>query len=251
MATTRNCVTCGAPASGRFCGACGAPVDAACRSCGAPLAPGTRFCAECGAPVGATVQGLGAKAAPGPGLPRWAFPAAGALLLAVVLLLLIRGGNPQGPAAAAAQPGAAAPPDISNLSPRERFDRLYNRSMQAAEQGDTSTFATFAPMALMAYAALDSVDADGRYHAALLRLHSGDAAGAAALGDSILALAPGHLFGYVVGAAVGRSRGDSAAVRAAYAGFRQHFPAESAAGRREYGEHRFIIDETRRAAGVQ
>ena len=64
------------------------------------------------------------------------------------------------------------------MSPRERFDRLYNRIMQAAESGDEATVTRFTPMALMAYAQLDSLDADARYHAALLELHTGDVAGA-------------------------------------------------------------------------
>ena len=57
---------------------------------------------------------------------------------------------------------AGAAPDISQLSPRERFDRLFNRIMQAAEQGDTAQVRRFTPMALGAYAQLDTIDADAR-----------------------------------------------------------------------------------------
>ena len=62
------------------------------------------------------------------------------------------------------------------MSPRERFDRLYNRIMTAAENGDEGTVTNFTPMALSAYSMLDTVDADARYHAALIKLHTGDIA---------------------------------------------------------------------------
>ena len=65
------------------------------------------------------------------------------------------------------------------MTPRERFDRLFNRIMQAAEQGDSVEVERFTPMALGAYQQLDSRDADARYHAAVLHLQVGDfAAGA-------------------------------------------------------------------------
>ena len=47
--------------------------------------------------------------------------------------------------------------------------------MQAAEQGDTAQVERFTPMALGAYAQLDTINVDARYHAAVLRLQVGDA----------------------------------------------------------------------------
>ncbi len=94
--------------------------------------------------------------------------------------------------------GQGAPPDISRMTPRERFNRRYNRVMQAAQTGDEATVTRFTPMALTAYQMLDTVDADARYHAALLRVHTGDVASSRALGDTILIQNPGHLLGYVV-----------------------------------------------------
>jgi len=166
--------------------------------------------------------------------------------------LLARTEAPARAIAAADAPAAAVtPPDISQMTPRERFDRLYDRSMRAAEGGDTATVARFAPMALLAYQQLDTIDADARYHAALLRLHTGDVPGAAALGDSILAADPGHLLGYVVRATVGRWRKDSAAVRTAYAGFSRHYDAEMRAARPEYTAHRTMLDEMRQRAASE
>ena len=62
-------------------------------------------------------------------------------------------------------------------------------------------------MAFGAYAQLDTVDADARYHAAVLHCRSGDAAAALALADTILAESPGHLFGYIVRGQRGCSSG--------------------------------------------
>jgi hypothetical protein len=139
--------------------------------------------------------------------------------------------------------GEGAPPDISAMSPRERFDRLYNRVMRAAQAGDEATVSRFSPMALMAYAQLDSIDADARYHAALLEVHNGDVAGPAALADTILARQPGHLFGYVIRGTVARWQKDDKALARAYAGFLQHYDAEIKAARPEYADHKTSLDE--------
>jgi hypothetical protein len=156
--------------------------------------------------------------------------------------------NP-GAAASAGPPEAAGPaPDISRMTPRERFDRLFNRIMQAASDGDTAEVVRFTPMALGAYAQLDSFDTDARYHAAVLQLQAGDASAAAALADTILAEAPGHLFGYVVRGAAAQLRNDAAALARARRDFLARFPAERAAGRPEYAEHAPVIEDFNREA---
>ncbi len=143
---------------------------------------------------------------------------------------------------------AGAPPDISRLTPRERFNRLYNRVMQAAQAGDEATVGRFTPMALSAYEMLDTLDADARYHAALIRAHTGEVERARALGDSILASEPGHLLGYVVRGTAARWRKDEAALREAYQEFLARYEKEMKANRPEYSEHRSSIEEFRRAA---
>jgi hypothetical protein len=177
-------------------------------------------------------------------------------LLGVLLVMVTRGsGSAPGatdgadPAAAVAEGGGGvgAPPDISNMSPRERFDRLYNRVMQAAQSGDEASASRFMPMALMAYAQLDSLDADARYHAALLQVHTGDVAGPLALADTILARQPGHLFGYMIRGTVARWQKDDKALARAYADFMKHYDAELKAGRVEYEEHKNSIAEFRQA----
>ena len=218
-----------------------------CPSCGTAFAAGARFCPGCGRAFG------GAPAARSPDRLPWLI-AGGALVGMLVLLLLmtVRGSRTEAAPVAGAVTSsgqtAAAAPDISQLSPRERFNRLYNRVMQAAQSGDEATMNRFMPMALGAYEMLDSVDADARYHAALLRVHNGDVDGSRALGDSILAAQPGHLLGYVVLGTTARWRKDEAGMTKAYREFLSHYDAEIKAGRPEYGEHRASIDEFRRSA---
>ena len=154
------------------------------------------------------------------------------------------GGVPAGAGAGAAGPA----PDISRMSPRDRFDRLFNRIMQAADQGDTVQIQRFLPMALGAYSQLDSVDIDARYHAAVLHLQGGDAPGALALADTILAAVPTHLFGYVVRGEAARLQNDTAARARAQRDFLAHYDAEMRARRVEYLEHEPAIEEFKKEA---
>lgn len=150
-------------------------------------------------------------------------------------------GGVGGPAAPAGQ----APPDISQMTPRERFDRLFNRIMTAAEQRDSAQVQRFTPMALGAYAQLDQFDADARYHAAVLHLQVGDTGSARALADTILAETPGHLFGYVIRGSAAEIAKDQSGLAAARRDFARAFPAESASGRPEYRDHAPVIEEFR------
>ncbi|HEX2251080.1 MAG TPA: hypothetical protein VHH32_12090 [Gemmatimonadales bacterium] len=139
-------------------------------------------------------------------------------------------------------------PDISGLSPRERFDRLFNRIMQAAERGDAQEVERFTPMALGAYQQLDTVDEDARYHAAVIHLQAGQIPEARALADTILADAPGHLFGYLVRGTAARIANDSAQENKAQREFLRHYQSEMAANRVEYLEHKPVIEEFRSEA---
>jgi hypothetical protein len=181
------------------------------------------------------------------------------LLLAAIVAKVTRGvsapaapdmANPGAVTGASAQgqiPSGPAP-DISQMTPRERFDRLFNRIMQAADAGDTTQIERFLPMALGAYAQLDSADVDARYHAAVLHIEGGDAAGALALADTILAAVPTHLFGFIIRGEAAALRHDSAAQARASRDFLAHYSAEMKANRVEYQEHQPAIDDFRAEA---
>jgi hypothetical protein len=248
-----RCPSCGTEATGKFCGACGASLaPKSCPKCGQAVAPGARFCAGCGTAIaGGTHPVVGAP--PGtvpPPQGRSILPVAiaGVAVIAAVLVLVTRS-SPAAPpdmAAGVAAPfaggGDGTPPDLSQMSPRDQFDRLYNRIMTASEQGDTATANRFSPMALMAYQNLPEVDQDARYHAAMLRLHGGDIEGAQALADSIGTIQKGHLFSYVLNTAIARFSNDQPKLKQSYEGYLDHLDAEMAAGRSEYQDHKTMLD---------
>lgn len=244
-ASGASCPSCGARTSGRFCGACGASLGGErCARCGRNRSPGDRFCPGCGAPAGA---GRGSERG-----DRTGWIAAGAatlVLLGVLIAFLAKrepvGTNPVVPTMVAPEAAGGTPPDISNMSPKERFDRLYNRVMAASESGDEATVSQFLPMATMAFQQLDTVDADARYHLAMMQMHTGQAGAAAAQADSILLAQPGHLFGYMVRASVSRWQKDDAARGKAEREFLSHYDAELAAKRPEYGEHARAVEQFR------
>lgn len=161
-----------------------------------------------------------------------------------------------GPAAAAQEApfaggaGNGTPPDLSTMTPREQFDRLYNRIMSASEQGDTATANRFSPMAMTAYQNLPAadVDADARYHMAMLKLHTGDVKGAQALADSILKIQPNHLFGFVLNAGIARFEKDDAKLRRNYSAYLKALDAEMKAGRPEYQDHKTMLDSFTKTA---
>lgn len=97
--------------------------------------------------------------------------------------------------------GGGSPPDISQMSPRERAGRLYDRIMRYAEQGKQDSLQTFAPMALGSYEALGTdMDLDARYDYGRVAQEVGEPAIAAAQADTILKQAPTHLLGLALAA---------------------------------------------------
>ncbi len=174
--------------------------------------------------------------------------AAAAAIVAVLIAYLIRQERGTGGASAEVAATPVQPPDLSAMSPKERFDRLYNRVMQASESGDEAVVAQFMPMAVAAYGQLDSVNADARYHLAMLMLHTGQAPRAATIADSLLKSDPGHLFGYMILGTVARWDKDQAALKKAQQDFLAHYVAEEARKRPEYAEHKRAVEDFKLAA---
>ena len=280
-----HCPACGAPGSGRFCSTCGAPLDAtACAGCAAPLTPGAKFCHRCGlasgtAPAAGRVGAPAAAARGAAGVLPWgvAFVA----LLAVAAMAAgrnfgaARGGTldaplnalpqaslgegppaPGGPfAGGAAGPAAGAPgtgraPDLSQLTPRDIADRLFDRIMRLSGEGKADSVGFFAEMALQNYAQMPSLDADLRYDMGRVAEVAGKADVASAQADSILAQQPNHLLGLVLAVKAATMRGDAAAL----AGFNKRLVAANATERgkplEEYQRHAADIDAALRQAGT-
>ncbi len=183
---------------------------------------GARYCHRCGTPAGATAtrsaQGLG-NAMP------WAV-AAIALVALIALVAgqrfgarptgtsdVLDGANAQGStiiSAPEAVPAGAMPraPDISQLTPAQRAERLYDRIMREAEAGKTENVRAFLPMAVSAYEMIAPLNLDQRYDLGRIGEVSGDTTLARAQADSILRERPTHLLGLILGAKAARMVGN-------------------------------------------
>ena len=235
-----TCPSCGTSTAGNFCSACGTRLTAqACDGCRAELSAQARFCHRCGQQVGRSPQASSDRRA-------WTIAGALCLLLVGGIVYKVSSSAPQPAAPDMANAGASAgerAPDISGMSPRERFDRLFNRIMQAAERGESAQVEQFTPMALGAYSQLETRDIDARYHAAVIHLQAGNIPQARALADTILVEAPGHLFGYVIRGTAARLQNDRPAQARAEREFLAHYQAEMTAKRVEYLEHGPVLEE--------
>jgi len=172
--------------------------------------------------------------------------------VAVVAVILWQAGSFR-PAAApemgnqgSVQPGTGpggGTPDISNMSPEERFERLWDRVVRASEAGDTGTVNRFSPMAIAAYGMLPAANPDLRFHAALIHLATADYDRALALADTILAEAPGHLFGYIIRGQAADRQNQIQALERSYRDFLAQYDAELRSGRPEYEGHKPVLDD--------
>jgi len=169
---------------------------------------------------------------------------AAAIIIVAVGAIVWKVAGPSSPAPAGggigvAQPATATPPDISQMTSIERFIRLNDRIMTAAEAGDSATVQSFLPMALSAYAQLPEVDTDTRYHAALLHAQGGDMA----------ATEPANLIGLVLRGALAEMSGDAATLADAQRRFLASWAAEIGKPNPEYLDHRNVLDAFKAGAG--
>ncbi len=153
------------------------------------------------------------------------------------------------------QPSASTlAPDISQLTPRERADRLFDRIVRAAEAGDTAQVGQFQPMALAAYSMLPRQDSDSRYHVGLIHSLTGAFTAARAQLDSIRATNPDHLLGVMLGFAIAQLTDNAAGQRQAYSDFIDAYETEIALQKPEYAAHDPAIEAfltaARQALGV-
>ena len=252
--TAKVCPNCSAATTGRYCAECGAAVtDAICAGCRSLLSPGAKFCHRCGTAVGTRPVGTAEPRITASALP-WAV-AAIAMLALVALVAGQRFGGTRvastpalpsadgGAGASAPTPEGGRAPDISNLSPRERADRLYDRVMRLSSEGKTDSVQFFSPMALSVYQSLGPLDADLRYDFGRVAEVAGAAGIARAQADTILAADSTHLLGLVLGVRASQLTGDSAAARAFARRLLAAEPTESAKRLPEYERHQGDILE--------
>lgn len=279
MTKKSTCPTCGATASGNFCASCGSALGGRhCTQCGSALEPGARFCNKCGTPV-AGAGGGGApagKASGGAGKARGAggasgggsrgasgggdgdggvsqlawWVAGGMMVLVIVILVLpiVRqdSGPPAGmPAAPAGGGMGAGTTDLSNMSPREAADRLFNRVMASAEANDSTQVTMFLPMAIDSYEIARPLDADGLFHLSRLQRMGQFNTEALATAREALEDQPNHILNLYAAADAALALGDEATAREYSARILEVWDAEMASGNQDYELHSGITQGIR------
>ncbi|MEO7713392.1 MAG: hypothetical protein ABIV10_10795 [Gemmatimonadaceae bacterium] len=160
---------------------------------------------------------------------------------------VLDGANAQGSTtitAPGAPPAGAMPraPDISQLTPAQRAERLYDRIMTEAEAGRTESVATFLPMAIAAYEMLAPLNLDQRYDLGRIGEVGGDSTLARAQADSILRVRSTHLLGLILGAKAARMAGNEPHAQQFDARLRSVQARERSVALPEYLLHRNDID---------
>ncbi len=260
------CVACSTPGTGRFCSNCGAALEAAvCPGCSASLTPGAHFCHSCG--TRSTGQSMQAAAATPIADNRTAANSLPWIVAAIALVTLLaflagnafnsrRGSSLDAPQNALPQAGlddrapsvdapSEAPvrgPDISQLSPQERADRLFNRVMLLDSQGKSDSVLFFAPMAISAYQMLGPLNTDQRYDLGRIAEVAGALPLARAQADTILMENPKHLLGLILASSIAGLDKRVADRKGFDARLISAYQAESARKLPEYARHGDDID---------
>jgi hypothetical protein len=228
---------------------------------------GARYCHRCGTPAGAT------GGAPARGLASvlpWAV-AALALVSLIALVVgqrfgartaaagsateVLDGANGQGTTVISAPdspPAGVMPraPDISQLTPGQRAERLYDRIMRENEGGHPENVRAFLPMAIEAYRMIAPLNLDQRYDLGRIAEVGGDTTLARAEADSILRERPTHLLGLILGAKAARMVGNEPHAKQFDARLVSVAPRERSAALPEYLLHKNDIDAALAAASA-
>jgi hypothetical protein len=142
-------------------------------------------------------------------------------------------------------------PDISQLTPRERADRLFDRIMALHQRGRTDSVQFFAQMAIPAYQMVQPLDLDARYDMGRIAEAAGLADFARAQADTILRADPNHLLGLVLAIRASRLAGNQSAATAFERRLIAAEPTERRRNLAEYARHRADIDAALDVARVE
>ncbi|MEM7416576.1 MAG: zinc-ribbon domain-containing protein [Gemmatimonadota bacterium] len=261
------CPSCGAVASGNFCGECGAALGGRfCNECGSELTPGSKFCSECGAAVGAGAaapaaaaatrdtgerRAAAAEAVGGQNLPWWIAGAAMFVMIFMIGLNMVQPGGPPAPTAGTAPavtPTGGTPPDLSQITPTQAADQLFNRVMGSVEAGDDAAAQQFMPMAIAAHQRAEPLDLDRRFHLSWLNRLAGNFEAALADAVEILDQDPNHLLGLASAAEASIELGEFDAAADYYRHMVEIYDAEAQRPLPEYSSHARIVTVLKRDA---
>ena len=138
-------------------------------------------------------------------------------------------------------------PDISNLSPTDIANKLFDRVMRLNDEGKADSVAFFAPMAVQAYQMVESeqghpLDADQRFDVGRIGEVAGALQIARAEADTILQQHPDHLLGLILAGQAAKLAGNTSAFNEYKATFDRVKTRELAKDLPEYKRHKADID---------
>lgn len=246
------CPGCDKPAVGNFCQNCGTKLGGRfCNQCGGKVSGGAKFCNQCGNDVGSGGGGGGgarkAAAIAGVGSHHLAWWIAGGAMFVAIMILGINmvqpagPGAPIGPAVGVPVAGSGTPPDLSQMTPIEAADRLFNRVMQAVSDGDSAQAQAFVPMAIGAYDLARPLNHDGLFHLSMLNRTAMNLEAALDNALEILEQDPDHLLALAAAAeaAIELGLGDEAEVH--YQHIFEIYDTERTRALTEYDMHSAIV----------
>ena len=143
--------------------------------------------------------------------------------------------------------GGVRAPDISNLSPTDIANRLFDRVMRLNDEGKADSVAFFAPMAVQAYQMVESeqghpLDADQRFDVGRIGEVAGALQIAKAEADTILQQHPDHLLGLILAGQAAKLSGNTSVFNEYKATFDKVKSRELAKDLPEYKRHKADID---------
>ena len=244
MTTPIACPSCGVEATGRFCSSCGATVTGGqCPECNTVLASGVRYCHRCGASVSSTRT----PSKSGDSAIAWAVAA----IALVALTALIAGRQFRGRTVAEATPlgapsvadGIVRAPDISQLTPAQRAEALFDRMMRLNDAGEPDSVRFFAPMAIAAYQMIEPLDDDQRFDLGRIGIMTGLVELARAQSDTILSKSSSHLLGLMLGISAAETEKNEKAAKELRTRLLAVRSTELAKNLPEYQRHRSEIAE--------
>jgi hypothetical protein len=266
------CQNCGTDLGGQFCNQCGEQLPTGskfCGQCGTQLEPGAvrlgHAQPEGAAPSGSRGEGgSGAPRSPRPSaerrqaarevvggqnLPWWIAGVAMFILILFVGNSMVRPGPGPVPSTSGPVPSAGGgaatggvAPDISNMSPIEAADRLFNRVMQATSAGDSAQAQAFLPMAIAAYQRARPLTLDGIFHLSMLNRTAMNLEAALDNALEILEQDPNHLLGLAAAAEAAIELGEPDEAEVHYRHLAAIYDAEVQRALPEYDQHSLIVD---------
>ena len=264
-----TCSECGRLASGNFCRHCGVGLGGRfCNQCGVKISPSSKFCELCGVEVapGGPAAGAGSPGrreaarevvVSGQNLPWWITGVAMFALILFVGLSMVRpgpglvpstSGPVEQPAPASGMAAGGIAPDISNMSPIEAADRLFNRVMQATTSGDSAQAQAFLPMAIAAYQRARPLTLDGIFHLSMLNRTAMNLEAALDNALEILERDPDHLLGLAAAAEAAIELGEYDEAELHYRHLAAVYDGEMQRQLPEYDQHSLIVEVLRQDA---